>query len=405
MRSPSPTFITIESTRRTDSPQRAAPVPSPTPPTPPPRRSETPSSYLSRASPSPSSSRADSLTRLRNVTATLSRGASPDPVPHVVPVTGRKSEIVESPATFQWQIKIDSKPAEEQKVEEETLGSSETQVVTVEVNNANVSGDAINIPERLGPNTEDAGPESEVKEKENLAKVDLSGLAKTIETSEEKVGIRKDPIDNTEKPGRETDDLELDTEKKARQQEDIAAFNMKNIKNVFEMSEQSSPIKELQNKQEEQESRVSEIASEGSKPELPPERKQCSQLSSPLLVRKDVKVDKSVDPTDFSETETVTEHYSSVDEFGTKIIGSKSTTMVSTHTQSFATQRVPFSYADAVKKKTSEVKASPEGSAEELMKNFHKTWTESESVFKSLGVTGERAKPAACASNRDCCAG
>ncbi|KTF81605.1 hypothetical protein cypCar_00036571, partial [Cyprinus carpio] len=254
LRSPSPTFITIESTKRTDSPQRAAPSPSLTPPMPPPRKSETPSSRLSRASPSPSSSRADSLTRLRNATATLSRGASPDP------------------------IKIDSK-----HVEEGTLGSSETQVVTVEV---------------------------------NIANDDLSGQAKTTEMSEGK-----------------------------------------DIKNVFEMSEQSSFIKEQQNKQEEQESR----------------------LSSPLLVRKDVKEDK--------------------------IIGSRSTTAVSTQSQSVTTQRVPFSYADAVKKKTSEVTVSPEASAEELMKNFHKTWTESESVFKSLGVTGERAKPRTSASDRDCCAG
>ncbi|XP_050975142.1 xin actin-binding repeat-containing protein 2 isoform X1 [Labeo rohita] len=373
MRSPSPTFITIESTKRTDSPQRAVPSPSPTPPTPPPRRSETPSSRLSRASPSPSSNRADSLTRLRNATATLSRGASPDPVSRVVSVAGKKSEIVESPATFQRQIKIDS----EKKVEEETL-----KVVSVEVNNINVSGNAVNVPE-------DA---KAVKEKGNLSKVDLSGLAKPIETSEEKVGIRKDPVGNTEKPGRETDDLELDTEKKARQQEDMAPFNIKDIKNVFEMSEQSSPIKELQNKQEEQESRVSEIASEGSKPELPPEREQCSQLSSPPLVHRDVKVDKSVDPTGFSETKTVTEHYSSVDEFGTKIIGSRSTTTVSAHSESVTTQRVPFSYADAVKKKTSEVTVSPEASAEELMKNFHKTWTESESVFKSLGVTDSSTK-------------
>lgn len=56
-----------------------------------------------------------------------------------------------------------------------------------------VSGDPINIPERLGPNKEDAEPGSAVKEKENLAKFDLSGLAKTIEKSEGKVGIRKDP--------------------------------------------------------------------------------------------------------------------------------------------------------------------------------------------------------------------
>lgn len=316
----------------------------------------------------------------------------------MIAVTGKKSEIVESPATFHRQIKIESKSAEKKRVKE-TLRSFETAVVTGEVINASVSGDAVNILERLGPNTEDAKSESAVKEKENLPMVELSGLAQTIETSQKKVGIRKDPVDKTEKPGRKTEDLEPDMEKKASQQEDIPAFNVKDIKNVFEMSEQSSPIKALQNKQEEQQSRVSEIASEGSKPELPPEREQCSQLSSPPPVHKDVKVDKSVDPTGFSETKAFSENYSSVDEFGTKIIGSRSTTTVSKHTQSVTTQRVPFSYADAVKKKTSEVKVSPEASAEELMKNFHKTWAESEIVFKSLGVTGERAMPPASASN------
>ncbi|XP_039539362.1 xin actin-binding repeat-containing protein 2 [Pimephales promelas] len=387
MRSPSPTFITIESTKRTDSPQRAAPSPSPMPPTPPPRRSETPSSRLSRATPSPSLGRADSLTRLRNATATLSRGASPDPVPRVIEVTGKKSEIVESPATFHRQINIESKSAEKKRLKE-TLRSFETAVVI----NESVSGDALDILERLGPNTEVKKSESAVKEKENLSKVEISGLAETIETSERKVGIGKDPVDKTEKPSWKTEDLELDMEKKASQQEDVPAFNIKDIKNVFEMSEQSSPIKALQNKQEEQQSRVSEIASEGSKPELPPEREQCSQLSSPPPVCKDVKADKSVNPTGFSETKAFIENYSSVDEFGTKIVGSRSTTTVSKHTQSVTTQRVPFSYADAVKKKTPEVKVSPEASAEELMKNFHKTWAESESVFKSLGVTDSSTK-------------
>ncbi|XP_051566894.1 xin actin-binding repeat-containing protein 2-like [Myxocyprinus asiaticus] len=395
MRSPSPTFITIESTRRTDSPQRV-----PMPPTPPPHTSE--SSRISRASPSHASSRADSLTRLRNATATLSRGASPDPMPHVVQVTGKKkSEIVETPATFHRQFKIDSKPDEEKRTKKETFGSSELATVTsldyegaqkVKVIKTNIQGDAIDVPEHLGLNKEGTKSESQMKKKEKLNKVQLSELGNKIETFSEKGVIRKDQIDKTEKTGSDTNDLEHDTEKKESQKEDMPAFNFKDIKNVFEMSEQNSHIKELQNKQEEQESRVSEIVSDGSKPELPSEREQGTLQSFPAPVCKEVKVDTSVDPTGFSETKTVTEHYSSVDGFGTKIIGSRNTTTVSKHTQSVTTQRVPFSYADAVKKKTTEVKDSPEASAEELMKNFHKTWTESESVFKSLGVTDSSTK-------------
>ncbi|XP_051565537.1 xin actin-binding repeat-containing protein 2-like [Myxocyprinus asiaticus] len=389
MRSASPTFITIESTRRTDSPQTVPLLPLPTAPTPPPR--------ISRASPSPSSSRADSLTRLRNATATLSRGASPDSLPRVVPVTGKKSEIIESPATFHRQIKIDSKPVEEKKAKEKTFGSSEMATVTLLVsegaqkvkgNKTNIQGDAIEVPEHLGLK-EDTKSESQVKEKENRSKVELFELGNKIETLAEKGVIKKDQTDKKEKTG---SDLEHDMEKKASQQEDMPAFNFKDIKNVFEMGEQSSHIKELPNKQEEQESRVIEIMFDGSKPEIPPEREQCTLQSSPPSVCKVVKVDTSVDPTGFSETKTVTEQYSSVDGYGIKMIGSRSSTTVSKHTQNVTTQRVPFSYADAVKKKTTEVKVSPEASAEELMKNFHKTWTESENVFKSLSVTDSSTK-------------
>ncbi|XP_073710874.1 uncharacterized protein xirp2b isoform X2 [Misgurnus anguillicaudatus] len=380
MRSPSPTFITIESKKRTDSPQRTAPPPSPTPPTPPPRRSETP--RLSRASPLPSSNRADSLTRLRNATATLSRGASPDPVACMVQVCGKKAEIVESPVTFHRQIKIDCKPAEDKNVQEETIEACEKEVVTSRVSEKAhkvKKKNSIDVSEHSSPNTDHTNLESAIKEKENL-----SVQGSEMKISEEKV-IKIDLIDKTEKLGNETDDLELDTENKASQQEDAPAFNINDIKNVFEMGEQSSPIKVLENKQEEQESRVSQIASESSKSELFLESERCSQRSSPSSTRRD---DASVNPTGFSETKTVTEHYSS----GTKIVESKSTTMVSMQTQSITSHRVPFSYADAVKKTTAEEKATPEASAEELMKNFHKTWTESESVFKSLGVTDSSTK-------------
>ncbi|KAA0715436.1 Xin actin-binding repeat-containing protein 2 [Triplophysa tibetana] len=351
MRSPSPTFITIESTKRTDSPQRAA-----TPPTPPPRRSETP--LLNRSSPSASSSRAHSLTRLRNATATLSRGASPDPAPCVVQVCGKKAEIVESPATFHRQIKIDSKHGDEKNVTEGSFEKELTSLVSEELEKCKMEGNMKlgDIPQHLSSNTEQS------EENENIPELDSK-----VEISAEKV-IQIDLVDKTEKPGSE------DLMEKTSRREDAPAFNIKDIKNVFETGEQSSPIKAPQNKQGERDSRVIEIALESSKPALPREREQRSQRSSSHA---------PVDPTGFSVTKT--EHYSSVEQFSTKIIESRSS---STHGESVTTQRVPFSYADAVRKTTTEVTASPEASAEELMKSFHKTWTESESVFKSLGVTG-----------------
>uniref|UniRef100_A0A3B4CZZ5 LIM zinc-binding domain-containing protein n=1 Tax=Pygocentrus nattereri TaxID=42514 RepID=A0A3B4CZZ5_PYGNA len=412
MRSPSPTFITIESTRRTDSPQRVAPSPPPKPPTPPPRRSETPTSRLSRASPSPALARADSLTRLREATAKLSRGSSPDPMPHPVPVACKKSEIVETPASFHRQIKIDSQPSVDSKVLEEYKESSGvvvSEVVTtsvreergffeeaqkVEVNKTFTEKHPIDISEHLGLSTEEAETEVPKKEKGNLPKVDLPGLVNSFESQGNEVG-GKESIDILERPGSETQDPEPDAEKKASQQEDTAAFNIKVIKNVFEMGEQSSSIKEQKNKQEEQASRVSEIASEGSKHEPQYASQASSQQTSPLPLCKEVKLEKSVDPSGFSETQTIREHFSTVDEFGTEISGTRSTTTISNHSESIFAQPAPFSYADAVKKKAPEVTVSPEASADELLKNFQMTWTESESVFKSLGysVSVQRTLP------------
>uniref|UniRef100_A0A674F779 Xin actin binding repeat containing 2b n=1 Tax=Salmo trutta TaxID=8032 RepID=A0A674F779_SALTR len=70
-----------------------------TPPTPPPRKSETPTTRINRATPSPTFSRAENLARLKDTTAKLSRGVTPPPVSLPMQVTEKKSEIVESPAS------------------------------------------------------------------------------------------------------------------------------------------------------------------------------------------------------------------------------------------------------------------------------------------------------------------
>ncbi|XP_076118898.1 uncharacterized protein xirp2b [Alosa pseudoharengus] len=462
MRPPSPTFITIQSTKRTDSPQRVAPSPPPlfraaTPPTPPPRRSEAPTSRVSRASasPSPSSnlSRSESLTRLREATAKLSRGASPDPVPHPVQVTPKRAEVVASPVSFHRQIKIEGKTPEVEKAPEvkkapeveriqvvekipevekiqvvekipeveripaepsESPEGADELMETVSVrdkreffeearraerNKTYVRKDPIDIPERLGPDNEE--PETE-KEKEELPRVDLSGLLNKFEAPEEKVYRRKDPIHIPERLGSEMEDVETEAEKQATQQEEMPAFDIKTIKNVFEMSEQSLPVKEEENKQEELDAEVKEITSEASKEEDSRETKPSSQLNLPLPPHKQELTEKSVDPVGFSETKTTSEQYSGMDEFGNRITGSKTVTSVSQRSKSVSVApHVPFSYADAVRKKASEAaqaaaaaeaaKTAADVSTDELLKNFQETWSESEIVFKSLGysVSGE----------------
>lgn len=422
MRSPSPTFITIESTRRTESPQKIMPSPPPMPPTPPPRGSETPTSRLSRASPSPTLGRASSLTRLREATAKLSRGPSPDPVHHPVSVIGKKSEIVEVPSTFHCQIKMDSNPPEEGRILKERKVSecSEERAklshrpspdpVHHPISVTGKKSETVEVPStfhcqvRIDSKPAEDGKilkerkdsecsvevakvdvdreegETKVPEKEaGFLEVDLSGLVNKFESSDAKIYTSKEPTDILEQSGIESEALERPD------------YNIKVVKDISEMSEQSSSVKEQKNKQEEQVSRVSKTSPQDSNHEPQQTLQQISQQTSPLPLLKDIMLEKSADPCGFSETKNITEHYSTVDEAGTKITGTRSTTTISKHSESIVPQHVPFSYADAVKKKAPEVKVSPEASAEELLKKFHKMWTESESVFKGLGysISGE----------------
>uniref|UniRef100_A0A671WZH9 Uncharacterized protein n=1 Tax=Sparus aurata TaxID=8175 RepID=A0A671WZH9_SPAAU len=305
MRSPSPTFITIESTRRTDSPQRVTHSPTllhrpPTPPTPPPRRCDTPTSRLTRITPSPTFDRAENLARLKDTTAKLSRGVTPPPL---LPqqISEKKSEIVESPASFHRQIKIESQLPETRM----PWNISEPSSVSVrekreffeeahkaEINKTYVRKEPIAIPERLGPDMEECEEENKNKEKDVLPKADLSGLVNKFESPEEKLYLRKELITKREPPA-------------------------------------------------------------------------------------------------FSETQSSTEHFSNVDEFGNKVTGTR--TVVTEHSESVLTQPAPFSYADAVKRKAALAARRTEtydaDATDTLLSNFHKTWSESETVFKSLGYT------------------
>ncbi|XP_069558611.1 xin actin-binding repeat-containing protein 2 isoform X1 [Brachyistius frenatus] len=459
MRSPSPTFITIESTRRTDSPQRVTPSPTlphrpATPPAPPPRRCDTPTSRLTRITPSPTFDRAENLARLKDTTAKLSRGVTPPPLyPHQIPE--KKSEIVESPASFHRQIKIESqtveasgtsiaaekpqeslseepqqaevKAAEEeanipqglnaieiQKKSEahmppgqndpdlvEASDISELTATSVkekkeffeeaqkaEVNKVYVRKEPIAIPERLGPDTEECEAESKNKEEDELPKADMSSLVNKFESPEEKLYIRKELIPLTERLHNDTEITDCDKEKANILEQEVTTFDIQAIKNVFELGEQSSSFREEKKDQEELVSSQSETTEETSKQESPQETKGSSRRSSPLPPQKHQLESVPAEPSAFSETKSITEHFSNVDEFGNKVTETRTT--VTALSESGSAQRAPFSYADAVKRKAAEAKQSEaheEDATEKLLRNFHKTWTESETVFKSLGYT------------------
>ena len=449
MRSPSPTFITIESIRRTESPQRVTPSPtllqSPsTPPTPPPRRCDTPTMRLIRITPSPTFDRAENLPRLRDATAKLSRGVTPPPSFIPQPISEKKSGIVELPATFQRQIKLDSHrldaamaSVETEKTKKSFSGKAQAevksqhmgkdQVDTLEVVVANTiqssaetptrtsekdlgDADALEpsratvkekrqffedtqkaesnkiymrkelsaIPKRRGPDSEACGEDNKNREKDEFPKVDLSPFSNKFESSEDKLDLMKDLMSLTDWLDHDAAITESNKEKADILEQKIQTFDIQPVKNVFERGEQCSSDREHKKGEEEPSSHLTGLTEAVSK-----------QQSSQGTIRPSQKatsehVVQAEHMPALTETKSITQRFSDVDEFSNKVTGTRAS--VTAHSESVSTQ--PFSYADAVKRKAVRRTETCDANAtENLLRNFHQTWAESETVFKSLGYT------------------
>lgn len=452
MRSPSPTFITIESTRRTDSPQRVTPSPTllqrpSTPPTPPPRRCDTPTTCLTRITPSPTFDRAENLPRLKDATAKLSRGVTPPPSLIPQQISEKKSGIVELPATFQRQIKLDSHllDAAMASVETEKTKKSFSGKAQAEVNSQHMEKDQADtseiviankiqsraetptrvsekdtgdadasepscatvkekrqffedvqkaennktytrkelsaIPKRRGPDLEECGEENKNREKDEFPKVDLSTFSNKFESSEDKLDLMKDLMSLTDWLDHDAGIIESNKEKADTLEQENQAFDIQAVKNVFELGEQSSSHMEDKKRKEEPSTDLTGLTEAASKHQSSQETTRPSQTATSEHVVETVQAEHT--PA-FTETKSVTEHFSNVDEFGNKVTGTR--TSVTAHSESVSTQ--PFSYADAVKRKAVRQRETCDADAtENLLRNFHQTWAESETVFKRLGYT------------------
>lgn len=362
IRTPSPTFISIES-RRVDSPLRPTPSPPPyksvgTPP-PPPRKSYTPTSTFSRATPSPTMSRSEKLVKLRDTTSKLSRGITPPP-----PVPAPESFVAEREQSSPFGYRDSPvETGEEGLMEVAEMGDSMMTVrdkksffeeaQKAEVTKVYMRKDPIDIPERLGPDAEE-GAEGVAIDllKEDLPRVDLSKLVNRFESPKPKVYARKDPIVITERLGSDAEDAEADPH--TPKTEEIPTLNVKAIKDVFETGEHSSQAaRELREQIERREP-------ESTYPE----------------------------PVGHSEMTAVTEQFCSVDDFGNMTRETRS----EMHSGSTLTRGSPPSYADVVRGSVPTVAVPPEASTEELLRNFQQSWAESQGVFQNLGfsVTEQR---------------
>uniref|UniRef100_M4ABC8 Xin actin binding repeat containing 2 n=1 Tax=Xiphophorus maculatus TaxID=8083 RepID=M4ABC8_XIPMA len=313
MRPPSPTFITIESTRKTDSPQRVTPSPTLL------HRCDTPTSRITRITPSPTFDKAENLVRLKETTAKLSRVVTPPPL-LTHQVIEKKSEVVELPSTFHQQIKTDAQ-----------------------------------VTETSGTLTESSNSKTSI----------------TQSSSENDVLLLQKEQNSAE----DSDDS------------DMISASVKEKREFFEGAQKAELNKIFERKdQEELVSSLGKTRVDSSKLERSHETKGGSRQSTPLPFLKNDAETILAQPSALSETKTITERFSNVDEFGSKVTGT--ITAVTQHSESVSSQPVPFSYADAVKKKAARrTETYDEDTTENLLRNFHKTWTESETVFKNLGYT------------------
>ncbi|KAL6115515.1 xirp2 [Pungitius sinensis] len=346
IRTPSPTFISIES-RRIDSQSRVTPSPPPfkavgTPP-PPPRRSHTPTTTF-RATPSPTLCRSEKLTKLKDTTSKLSHGMTPPPpapAPECIFVEREQCSPFkdrEPPAERREEGLVDMTEMVDSMMTVRDKKSFFEEAQKVEGSRMYTRKDPIDIPERLGPDPDEDAAAMDFSNVD-LPKVDLSKLVNRFESPQPKIYARKEPIVITERLGSDTEDAEADPPRA----DEVHSFNVKAIKNVFETGEHGSrAARELR-----------EII----------ERRE-PEIGHPQAAA-------------HSETTVVSELFCSVDDSSAQQPGSS------------LPPGNPPSYADVVRGAAQTVDVS----TEELLRSFQQSWAESQGVFQNLGfsVTEQRS--------------
>uniref|UniRef100_A0A3Q3IHY8 Xin actin binding repeat containing 2a n=1 Tax=Monopterus albus TaxID=43700 RepID=A0A3Q3IHY8_MONAL len=352
IRTPSPTFISIES-RRVDSPLRVTPSPPPyrsvgTPP-PPSCKLYTPTSTFSRVMPSPTLSRSEKLMKLKDTTSRLSRGMTPPPpVPVPECSTAEREQCSpfhdkETPRESNEQGLVDVAEMMDSVMTVKDKKSFFEEAQKTDVNRTHIRKDPIDIPERLGPDSEEGTQAVTIDIlKEDLPRVDLSKLVNKFESPKPKVYIRKEPVVIAERLGSDTEVAEVSTH--APRFEEIPTFNVKAIKDVFETGEH---------------------------------RSQAAQELREQIERREPEA------VGHSETTSVTEQFCSIDDFGNTTRGTRS----EMHSGSSLTHVNPPSYADVVRGRVPTVAVPPEASTEELLRNFQQSWAESQGAFQNLGLS------------------
>ncbi|XP_025892107.1 xin actin-binding repeat-containing protein 2 [Nothoprocta perdicaria] len=398
MRSPSPTYITIES-RRTDSPLRGTPS-SPTQregtsfPLPHPRSATSKAEIQHpQSSPSPSRSQAEQLAKLKDTTAKLSQGATQHRAVNPLPIIEKRSEIVKSPATLRRQIKIEmharkplssvKSPVYESQVTAGTVkNTQETQEKRLHAEkNQYLCQEQLNIPEHLQSQSESSDSIS-VTQKFESPGIHRPGLIHRFEASETVTYTQHEPTTVVER---------LSNEGAYEKGNFLGKFEdkVKSMERDFRSGEADSKIKDrthIFNRDE--------FCMDSQRQKASFQNSSCWQLRE---TKQDISYktgqckdkEQSFQPAVCLETKSHNKCSSDRDTLRNTVVESRTATSASQNANStqsgFSFKHAPPTYEDVISGHILDISTTQ--SPEELLKNFQKTWQESEQVFQSLGYT------------------
>ncbi|XP_074193490.1 xin actin-binding repeat-containing protein 2 isoform X1 [Rhinolophus sinicus] len=376
-RSPSPTFITIESTaRRTETSTKdefsqtpkkdsfAEPSPRPV--------SQTSRIHRANTSPSPPRSRSEQLVKLKDTTAKLSRGAIPCSPGSPVPIVEKRSEIITSPATLRRQIKIETRgtdspptitiPINVNHVDSGSFRESmeaQEEVRKVEKRATYVHKEGVNSTKHLVPDTESFDSVEIIRQVEGPR---LSEHTQRYEAANRTVQMAENFVN----------DHENEINRWFREFEDGPVFEATSNTRVYANGEANH------NRKQESHAFCKEGFGLTSLENTSFTGFSCNcpkELQEHILVKQ---------PSVRSETRSLSEHFSGLDAFENQIVGSKMT-VSSRNSEAgrsgFEFKHAPPTYEDVIAGHILDISDSPK----ELRRNFQKTWQESERVFGSLG--------------------
>ncbi|XP_067154729.1 xin actin-binding repeat-containing protein 2 [Apteryx mantelli] len=403
MRSPSPTYITIES-RRTDPPLRETPS-SPTQregtlfPLPP-HRSATPKARIQQPLSSPSSprSQAEQLAKLKDTTAKLSQGATQHRAVNPLPIVEKRSEIVKSPATLRRQIKIEmharkplssvTPPVYESQITAGTVKNTEEaqeKSRKAEKNKDYLCQDRLNIPEHLQSLSESLDSIS-VTQKFESPRIDQPGLIHRFEASETVTHTQNEPTTVVERLSNEG---AYEKDKLLGKFEDKSIFEVKSMTRDFKSGEVNSKIKERTHIFNQD-----EFGMDSQRQKANFQNSSCWQLRES---KQDISYkpgqcedkEQSFQPATCLEAKFHNEYSSDRDTLINTVVESRTATSTSQNVDGvqsgFGFKHAPPTYEDVISGHILDI--STADSPEELLRNFQKTWQESAQVFKSLGYT------------------